>query len=148
MQDAGSPKKDLRVDVTGPIDVDLGTSIAHVSIGMGRQDVLGMKIPLVPEGVERVDQKGYKAGPLLVLFDSADRVAVVSVELRASKGLRVAGQLVPRDATLDQIAKILGNCTRSQGSGGEVLDCRGPNGRVTHFYTSFADKSLTVVLSP
>jgi hypothetical protein len=110
------------IDVTGaPIDVIPGESIAHITLGMKRADVETLGIHLTPETTPRVDRKGWLAGPLLVLVDPADRVVLVSVELRASRGLRVAGRAVPNTATLAQIASLVPGCTRGSGSGGDFV---------------------------
>jgi hypothetical protein len=135
------------IDVTGaPIDVIPGESIAHITLGMKRADVETLGIHLTPETTPRVDRKGWLAGPLLVLVDPADRVVLVSVELRASRGLRVAGRAVPNTATLAQIASLVPGCTRGSGSGGDFVDCRGASGKLTHFWGSHGTADISVTL--
>lgn len=141
-----SPSKPMKpVDLSAPIVVEPGESVAGIQLGMPRSAV-ATGITLTPEGVERVDRKGWVAGPLLVLCDPADRVVLVSVDLAKSHGLVVGGRAVPRTASLDAIARIVPQCTRSQGSGGDGLACRGKNGKVVHFWGTHGSPEIRVSL--
>lgn len=105
-----------------PIPVELGKSIAGIRIGMTRAEVSKLHA-LKPEGVERAERTGYVSGPLLVLFTPQDEVALVSVELQKTAGLRVGKVAIPAKITAAEFAKKLPNCTVSDGSGGHAVHC-------------------------
>lgn len=141
------PTRRKTVDVTSaPVAVAVGESIAHIELGMKRGDVEALGIRLAPEGVQRVDRTGWIAGPLLVLVDPSDRVVLVSLDLAATRGIAVAGRSIPPTASLAQIAAVLPGCTRGKGSGGDFLDCRGPTGKLLHFWGTHGSKEITVTL--
>lgn len=114
---------------------------------MKRSEVEALGIKLAPEGIQRVDRKGWTSGPLLVLVDGADLVTLVSVELRKSRGVRVGGKVIAPNASLATIASQVPGCTKGRGSGGDYLDCRGASGTLVHFYGSGnGDADISVVL--
>lgn len=105
-----------------PIAVEPGKSIAGVSIGMTRADVEKLH-KLKPEGVERAERVGYLSGPLLFLFTPQDKVALVSLELQRSAGIRVGKTVIPAKISAADFAKKLPDCTLSDGSGGHAVHC-------------------------
>lgn len=132
----------------GVIDVDLDGAIAGIRVGMQLDEVRARGIALAPEGVERGEDKhGWVSGPVLFIVDGSARVAVVSIDLRRSHGIRVNGQGFGRAATLPEIARALGRCTSGKGSGGNTLDCPAVKAHAIHFYDSFGRDEVTVTLS-
>ncbi|MGV3623871.1 MAG: hypothetical protein ACO1OB_23845 [Archangium sp.] len=105
-----------------PTVVEPGKSIAGVSIGMTRAEVEKLHT-LKPEGVERAERVGYVSGPLLFLFTPQDKVALVSLELQKTAGIRVGKIVIPAKISAADFAKKLPNCTVSQGSGGQAVHC-------------------------
>lgn len=147
--DAGPPRKPGQPSQLGAgvIDVDLGGAIAGIRVGMQLDEVRARGIAVAPEGIERGEDKhGWVSGPVLFIVDGSARVAVVSIDLRRSHGIRVSGQTFGRTAKLAEIAQALGRCTSGKGSGGNTLDCPAANGHAIHFYDSFGRDELTVTL--
>ena len=105
-----------------PIPVELGKSIAGIRIGMTRDEVSKLH-RLKPEGIERAERTGYVSGPLLILFTPQDKVALVSVELQKTAGLRVGKVAIPAKISAADFAKKLPKCTVSDGSGGHAVHC-------------------------
>ena len=131
----------------GVIDVDLGGAIAGIRVGMQLDAVRARGIELQPEGIERGEDKhGWVSGPVLIIVDGSARVAVVSIDLRKSRGIRVSGVALGRAAKLPEIARALGRCTSGKGSGGNTLDCPATDGHAIHFYDSFGRDELSVTL--
>ena len=147
--DAGPPPKPAPSSQlgTGVIDVDLGGAIAGVRVGMQLDEVRARGTAVVPEGIERGEDKhGWVSGPVLFIVDGRARVAVVSIDLRRSHGIRIKGQVFGRTAKLPEIVRALGSCTPGKGSGGNTLDCPATDGHAIHFYDSFGRDELTVTL--
>ena len=114
-----------------------GETIAGIRLGMSVARVRASGHTLRPEGEDRAaGVTGYYSGPILILFDARGAVQLVSVPLRESAGIRFGGVFIPPRASLTDIARQLPQCTRSAGSGGNVLTCTSPRG-VMHFYDSF-----------
>jgi hypothetical protein len=128
------------------VEIHAGRSIAGMVPGMKRQAIAALGIQLGPEGVDRAARTGWISGPLLVLCDNQERVVLVSVELRKSKGLRVDGIEISRRAKLEEIAKALPSCQASVGSGGNALSCRGPDGGELKFYDARGGDEVWVTI--
>lgn len=128
----------------GPVPVVIGAAIGGVHLGMTRASIQAMGYVLSPEPTARAEGTGWVAGALLFIVDTSDRVTVVSLDLRRSAGMVVAGRTLPRTATLADIARAVPGCTQSQGSGGNALECRDAAGHATHFYDSFMRDEVTV----
>lgn len=105
-----------------PIPVELGKSIAGIRVGMTRAEVSKLR-RLEPEGIARAERTGYVSGPLLILFTPQDTVALVSVELQKTAGLRVGTVKIPPKISAADFAAKLPKCTVSDGSGGHAVHC-------------------------
>jgi len=128
-----------------PVRVRAGRSIAGIELGMTRVQVQRLGHSLSPDGTEWQGRTGGQSGPLLVLFDEADRVVLVSLDLRRSPGALIDGvKLAPR-AGLEELLRRLPGCTIKHGSGGRILTCTTRNG-VLKAYDTFGRDELTIHL--
>lgn len=147
--DAGPPRKPTAPMNLGAgvVDVDLGGAIAGIRVGMQLDELRARGLELKPEGIERGEDKhGWTSGPVLIIVDGSARVAVVSIDLRQSHGIRVNGVVLGRTAKLPEIARALGRCKSGKGSGGNTLDCPATDGHAIHFYDTFGRDELSVTL--
>jgi hypothetical protein len=131
-----------------PLEVVVGESIAKVKLGMSFDSVAKLLQDLRPEGKRRApDRIGFVSGALLLIVDETSHVVTLSVDLPKSPGLRIGRTVIPPDATIEEIAELLPWCDLSTGTGGRVVECQGPAGKM-HFYDSVSDAKALWAIVP
>ena len=102
----------------------VGKAIGPVRIGMTRDEVGGLGLEVRPHPSGHMGNNLRLVGPYSVVFDG-DRVASIAFTLTGSRtGITIAGRQIPESASVEDVAKALGNCSEPDlREGGTIIKC-------------------------
>jgi len=101
-----------------------GKAIGPVHVGMARDEVAGLGLPVRPHPSGQMGDNVRLVGPYYVVFDG-EKVGSVAFTLTGSgTGILVGEKVVPESASLEDVGRALPGCSAAeQLEGGTLIRC-------------------------